>query len=192
MTRTFGRVRLPYSAAIEHATMTRVNAPSATVRRLRPSDAARMRALRLEMLADSPLAFLETLAEAAARPHTEFAARVAAVAAGDEVAQFVAESAGRFIGHAGGVAARDQPGVTVIFAVYVTPAWRGTGVLRSLVECVADWSRAAGRPELLLEVVVGNDRAVRAYERLGFTDSGVRMPHPTVPTLVELQMRRPA
>ena len=44
----------------------------------------------------------------------------------------------------------------------------------------------------MLEVVVGNDRAVRAYERLGFVDTGVRVPHPTVPTLTELQMRRPA
>jgi ribosomal protein S18 acetylase RimI-like enzyme len=44
----------------------------------------------------------------------------------------------------------------------------------------------------MLEVVVGNDRAVRAYERLGFTDTGVRVPHPVVPTFTELQMRRNA
>jgi len=36
------------------------------VHRVTEADAARMRALRLEMLADSPLAFLETLAQAAA------------------------------------------------------------------------------------------------------------------------------
>jgi GNAT superfamily N-acetyltransferase len=183
---------LRYPAAAEHATMTRVNDPGATVRRLRPQDAARMRALRIEMLADSPLAFLETVADAAARSHAEFAARVAEVAVGEEVAQFVAESDSRFIAHVGAVAAPDDPGVTLLFAVYVTPAWRGRGVLKALVDRVADWSRAAGRPELLLEVVVGNDRAVRAYERLGFTDSGVRVPHPTLPTLLELQMRRPA
>jgi ribosomal protein S18 acetylase RimI-like enzyme len=44
----------------------------------------------------------------------------------------------------------------------------------------------------MLEVVVGNDRAVRAYERLGFTDTGVRVPHPVIPALTELQMRRAA
>ena len=44
----------------------------------------------------------------------------------------------------------------------------------------------------MLEVVVGNDRAVRAYERLGFVDTGVRVPHPVNPALTELQMRRPA
>jgi len=164
----------------------------ATVRRIRPEDAARMRALRLEMLADTPLAFLETLADAAAKPHTEFADRITRNATGDYCAQFIAEADGRLVGHAGGIAAPEEPKLTVIFAVYVTPAHRGTGVLARLVDGVAGWSRAVGRPELLLEVVVGNDRALRAYERLGFVDTGVRMPHPNIPVLTELQMRRPA
>lgn len=162
------------------------------VRRIRAADAARMRALRLEMLADSPLAFLETVAEAAARPHREFAARVARAAAGDDVAQFVADAGGRLVGHLGGVVAPDDPKLTRIFAVYVTPAWRGSGLLPRLVDAVAAWSRAAGRPELMLEVVVGNERALRAYRRLGFVDTGVRVPHPRIPTLTDLQMRRPA
>ncbi|MEO3779095.1 GNAT family N-acetyltransferase [Micromonospora sp. B11E3] len=205
-------------------------AVTATVRRVTPQDTARMRALRLEMLADAPLAFLETVADAAARPHAEIAARVASVAAGPRTAQFVAEPhdapagrptgdanrpigeanrlgragrpvgepgrltgrAGRLVGHAGGTVAPHDPGLTVIYAVYVTPAWRGTGLLADLIEAVAAWSRECGRPELMLEVVVGNDRACRAYRRLGFVDTGVRVPHPKFPTLRELQMRRPA
>nr|WP_091552453.1 GNAT family N-acetyltransferase [Micromonospora pattaloongensis] len=151
-----------------------------------------MRALRLEMLADAPLAFIETLAEAAARPHREFASRVARLSVGDEAAQFVAEADGRLVAHAGGLVAPDDPTITVIFAVYITPAWRGRGLLGPLVEAVATWSKSVGRPELLLEVVVGNDRAYRAYRRIGFVDTGVRVPHPTVPTLTELQMRRMA
>jgi predicted GNAT family acetyltransferase len=164
----------------------------ATVRRVRPPDAARMRALRIEMLADSPLAFLETIAQAAERSHADYAARIAEVSAGDRVAQFVAEADGRFVAHAGGVVDPGEPTLTIIFAVYVTPAWRGSGVLGGLVEALAEWSSAVGRPDLMLEVVVGNDRAVRAYERLGFVDTGVRMPHPTIPELHELRMRRPA
>jgi GNAT superfamily N-acetyltransferase len=164
----------------------------ATVRRVRLQDAARMRALRLEMLADTPLAFLETLAEAAALPHSEFVDRVARGSFGDFSAQFVAEVDGRFVGHAGGIASPDDPKVTIIFAVYITPAHRGSGLLEQLLDGVAAWSRNAGRPELMLEVVVGNDRARRAYERLGFVDTGVRVPHPVIPVLKELQMRRPA
>ncbi|MER7458957.1 GNAT family N-acetyltransferase [Micromonospora sp. NPDC126480] len=164
----------------------------AQVRRVRPADAARMRALRLEMLADAPLAFLETIADAAARPHAEFAARVAHVSSGTRMAQFVADPGGRLVGHAGGTVTPEEPGLTVVYAVYVTPSWRGTGLLADLVDAVAGWSRACGRAELMLEVVVGNDRAYRAYQRLGFVDTGVRVPHPTIPTLTELQMRRPA
>ncbi|WNM42372.1 GNAT family N-acetyltransferase [Micromonospora halotolerans] len=172
--------------------MTSAPTTTTTVRRVRPADAARMRALRLEMLADSPLAFLETVAEAAARPHAEYAARIAAVSQGEHNAQFVADPGGRLVGHAGGTVAPDEPGLTVIYAVYVTPFWRGSGLLGALVDEVAAWSRACGRPELMLEVVVGNGRACRAYEKLGFVDTGVRVPHPRIPTLHELQMRRPA
>src|SRR3954451_1558119 len=165
-----------------------------TVHRVTPADAARMRALRLEMLADSPLAFLETLAQAAARPHEDYRRRIAQASAGWQLAQFVADPGGkgRLIGHAGGTVLPEEPDVTVVFAVYITPARRGGRVLAELVDAVAGWSAAAGRPELMLEVVVGNDRAVRAYERLGFADTGVRMPHPVIPALTELQMRRPA
>ncbi|MEV1107392.1 GNAT family N-acetyltransferase [Micromonospora sp. NPDC049751] len=164
----------------------------ARIHRVRPQDAARMRALRLEMLADAPLAFLETLADAAARPHDDFAARVAFTSTGPHTAQFVADPGGRLVGHAGGTAAPNEPGLTVIYAVYVTPAWRGSGLLGELIDGVAAWSRDCGRPELMLEVVVGNDRAYRAYQRLGFKDTGVRVPHPTIPALTELQMRRTA
>jgi GNAT superfamily N-acetyltransferase len=163
-----------------------------TVRRVTPEDAARMRALRLEMLADSPLAFLETLAEAAARAHADFRRRIVLASTGPALAQFVADPGGPLIGHAGGTVLAGEPGTTVVFAVYVTPARRGTGVLENLVEAVAAWSRSVGRTELMLEVVVGNDRAVRAYEKLGFTDTGVRVPHPVIPELRELQMRRAA
>lgn len=161
-----------------------------TVRRVTPADAARMRALRLEMLADSPLAFLETLAQAAARSHEGYRQRIGQAAGGDRLAQFIADPGGRLIGHAGGTVLPEEPGVTVVFAVYLTPAHRGGKVLAELIDAVAAWSRTAGRHELMLEVVVGNDRAVRAYEKLGFADTGDRVPHPVVPALTELRMRR--
>ena len=165
-----------------------------TVHRVTPADAGRMRALRLEMLADSPLAFLETLAQAAARSHADYRRRIIQASTGRQLAQFVADPGGngRLIGHAGGTVVPEEPDVTVIFAVYITPDRRGGPVLAQLIEAVAEWSLAAGRPELMLEVVVGNDRAVRAYERLGFTETGVRLPHPVIPALTELRMRRHA
>lgn len=162
------------------------------VHRVTADDAARMRALRLEMLADSPLAFLETLASAAARSHEAYRRRIVEAATGDSLAMFVADPGPgeRLIGHAGGTVAPQFPGETVIFAVYVTPAGRGGKVLADLIEAVAEWSWAAGRRRTMLEVVVGNDRALRAYEKLGFADTGERVPHPVIPALTELRMRR--
>jgi RimJ/RimL family protein N-acetyltransferase len=162
------------------------------VHRVTMADAARLRALRLEMLADSPLAFLETLAQAAARSHEGYRRRIAQATTGDQMAQFVADPGGRarLIGHAGGTVLPDEPGETVVFAVYVTPARRGGKVLAELVEAVAAWSRACGRERLMLEVVEGNTRAVRAYEKLGFEDTGERVAHPVLPALTELRMRR--
>src|SRR3954463_1239368 len=100
-----------------------------TVRRVTVADTARMRALRLEMLADSPLAFLETLAQAAARSHEDYRRRVVLASTGCQVAQFIADRhpPARLIGHAGGTVFPEQPNLTVVFAVYVTPARRGTG-----------------------------------------------------------------
>ena len=41
-------------------------------------------------------------------------------------------------------------------------------------------------------MVTGNRRAITAYQRLGFVDTGRRAPHPTIPVLTELVMTRPA
>src|SRR5947199_10062338 len=90
-----------------------------TVRRVRPEDAARVKAIRLEMLVDSPLAFLERIDEAAARPHAEYRARIAQRATDPDNAQFIAEDDGRIIGHAGGYAPPDGGGTTGSFAFFV-------------------------------------------------------------------------
>ncbi len=164
----------------------------ATVRRVGVGDTARVRAIRLEMLADSPLAFLERLADAAARPHDECRARTVERATSPDNAAFLAEEDGRVVGHAGAWAQPGSVGTTTIYAVYVTPARRGRGLLGQLLDAIADWSRTTGRPTLELEVIIGNDRAIRAYGKLGFTDTGRRAPHPTLPGLTEMVMSRPA
>jgi RimJ/RimL family protein N-acetyltransferase len=163
-----------------------------TVRRVTIADTAMARALRLEMLADTPLAFIERLDEAVAKPHHAYRSMIAERADGDDAAIFVAAAEGRLVGQAGGWTPPGTTGVTVVFAVYLSPAWRGTGLLGRLVDAVGEWSVAAGRPVLELEVASGNHRAIRAYQRLGFADTGQRIRHPRIPVLTELRMRRPA
>jgi GNAT superfamily N-acetyltransferase len=159
------------------------------IRRARIDDSPRLWGLRLEMLADSPLAYLDTLDRALARGLNDYADRVAAWTTDPDRALFVAEENGQLAGHLGAFAEGRH---TSLVMVYVTPSRRGGGVLRGLVDSAAEWSRAGGRGELLLEVVERNIRAVRAYAKLGFVDTGRRNPHPYLPIFIELTMTRPA
>jgi GNAT superfamily N-acetyltransferase len=72
----------------------------------------------------------------------------------------------------------------------VSPAHRGTGVLAGLVDAVAAWSRAHGRPMLELDVVTTNGRAARAYAKLGFQNTGGPIAHPTIGPFREQRMKR--
>jgi predicted GNAT family acetyltransferase len=161
------------------------------VRRVHPADWPGLRDLRLEMLADTPIAFADTLAMALAKPAKHWRERAMALSAGSDAATFlgIAES-GSFAGTAGGFA--DERGRTWVVGVYVSPRHRGRGLLARLVAAVAAWSLESGRAELLLEVAAENPRAVRAYERIGFTPTGQTRAHPIFPDVTELEMTRPA
>ena len=163
-----------------------------TVRRITPADASKARAIRIEMLADTPLAFVTTVADAAALPHAEYVGRATRSARGNQYAQFVAEADGRLVATVGAFVHPGDGTRTVLVGVYVTPAYRGSGTLGALIEAAAQWSRECGRPTLELEVVTTNGRARRAYTKLGFIDEGPPVPHPTVPTMREQRMARTA
>jgi len=156
------------------------------------ADTARVRALRLEMLADAPLAFIERLDEAAGRPHTQFRERLAERVSDPDAVHLIADADSRIVAQAGALALPGVPGVSLIYAVFISAPWRGTGLLDRLLDQVGAWSRAAGRPTLELEVVTSNARAIRAYGRVGFVDTGVRSRHPTIPVLTVMVMTRSA
>ena len=59
--------------------------------------------------------------------------------------------------------------------MYVLPEVRGRGVNGLIVEALADWARAQGVTELVLEVYAGNEPAERAYRRAGFQARLVEM-----------------
>lgn len=144
------------------------------------------------MLADTPLAFMDTVADAVARPHADYASRCALSSTSDQQALFVAESLGRLVGQVGGFVRPAQPDRTVLNAVYVSPPYRGGPTLAGLVDAIAMWSRACDRRLLELEVVTSNIRAGRAYQKLGFVPIGDLIPHPTLAVLTEQRMVRVA
>ena len=140
-----------------------------------------VRDLRLEMLEDTPLAFVETLETA--RTHSEQEWRMRG-ARGTLVA--VDDATGRWVGSAGVVISGGSP---LLVGVYVSPSHRGRelGVLPALVARIEHWARARGET-LALHVHQDNPRAIRAYERLGFTATGTTFPYALDATQRELEM----
>jgi ribosomal protein S18 acetylase RimI-like enzyme len=158
------------------------------IRRVRESDWPDLRTLRLEALADTPLAYLETLEQAQRMDDDAWRARAARGAEGGDSFQVMAWDEVRPV--ATSVAFLDDRGAWLA-AVYVAPGHRGQGLLAELSERCLAWCRERGAAVLRLEVHEDNLRARTAYERLGFVDTGKRRPYPLDPTSDELLMERP-
>ena len=158
------------------------------VRRIRPEDWPASKALRLEALADTPIGFLETLAQAQPLDDATWQARAARGAEGGDSFQVVAETGGRLVGTCVSFV---RDGRAWLAAVYLSPEARGRGLLGELVQRCADWARAQGAPELVLEVHEDNARARTAYARLGFAETGTTRPYAPDPSRLELEMVRP-
>mgnify|MGYP000356017115 CR=1 FL=1 len=59
--------------------------------------------------------------------------------------------------------------------MYVTPESRGLGINGIIMKRLIDWSKAQGVSDLYLDVYDGNDSAIKAYEKIGFTKCLVEM-----------------
>lgn len=159
---------------------------SVVVRRIRSDEWQQVKQLRLEAVSDpdAAIAFLSSYEQTAAEKDDFWKARAQNAAAGSSAAQFVAETAGDWVGtvtvlrrdagttdHHGRVvtAARGD-----VVGVYVRPDHRGTGAIEALLDAAARWVSALGDRALTLDVHADNARARRAYERCGFRPSGLR------------------
>ena len=161
------------------------------VRAVVPEDWPLLRALRLEMLADTPLAYLETLATAEALPDTEWQARARRNSAPGS-ASFVAEDENDAWVGTMTVFRRDT--VAFLVSVYVTPSRRGraAGVTDALLDRVIEWARAQdGVTELRLEVHEHNPRATAYYRRRGFEMTGRSTPYALDRSQRDLEMALP-
>lgn len=59
--------------------------------------------------------------------------------------------------------------------LYLEPEHRGKGVIQSILQHLKEWSVARGVLELILEVYLENDAAVRAYQKFGFEKKMILM-----------------
>ncbi len=157
------------------------------VERVTPADWPALRALRLEALQDAPVAFCEAYADAVRQPDESWQARAARGAVGGDSFQVLAWDGEAAAATSVGFLAGDD---AVLAAVYVTPAWRGHGLLDRMVEQVVTWGREQGAARLRLLVHESNAPATVAYARLGFLVTGHREPYPLDPATDEVEMAR--
>lgn len=162
-------------------------APDLVIRTTREADWREVRALRLEMLRDTPLAYLETLEHALSVDEAVWRQR-ARRGEIDGQTSVVAIEGGRWVGHMGGYIPDASTGPMLV-GVYVAPDRRGdaAGVTRALLDEVERWAAERGST-LRLEVHEDNPRARRFYEKLGFVLTGRTSTYPLDPGGLELEM----
>ena len=141
------------------------------IRAATADDVESLRELRLEALRLNPVQFSADPAEWEAKP-LEFWRNLC----GPNDAVFVAEDGGRLIGMAGlfrGTTPKNRHRAW-IWGVYVRPDFRRRGIAGELLDACIAWGRAQKLALLMIDVVVGNDHALRCYESHGFRTYGVQ------------------
>jgi GNAT superfamily N-acetyltransferase len=163
------------------------------VRAALPEDWERIRDVRLAALRDAPDAFSSTLEGSEGQPQWRWEGWATGEGWGATVATFVEEprpGAG-FTALATAAAFKDDPRVVHLFAMWVAPEARRSGIGRELVERVVSWAAESGAAEVFLRVTEGNDVAARLYRACGFVlDAEDREPLREGSALEILGMRR--
>ncbi|MEL5990059.1 GNAT family N-acetyltransferase [Microbacterium phosphatis] len=159
-----------------------------TIHRPAAADWERFRELRLRMLADTPIAFGETLEQSLLYIDEEWQIRAANANAGDSAAVVAVAEDGEWIGIMRGY--RSTQRGPMLVGVFVDPRHRGSqaGVADALLDGIIDWAREMGSPVLRLDVHAENPRAIAFYRRRGFAPTGKILPYALPPYGDEVEM----
>jgi GNAT superfamily N-acetyltransferase len=162
-------------------------------------DWRRVRELRLRMVLDTPIAFLETPEQVRAIDETEWRSRIAR-SRGPQNTRYVAVAPdGTWVGTMSCFLSDGEPGYLTdpkpgavranLVGVFVDPAWRAdAGVADALLAAISAWVRGEGLNALHLHVGDVNVRARRYYAKRGFRETGVVAAIPEQPGTGEVEM----
>lgn len=146
-----------------------------TVRNVRSDEWALWRDLRYEALADSPDAFVETLAIAKSRPDDSWSEYTGS--AGTQLRQLLfAEENNMPVGMMAVIQSATERSQVNLISMWIKPAARGRGHARALVEAAIAWAAGRGAKKLVLRVTETCGAAIRLYTGMGFSDTGERAP----------------
>src|SRR5215467_14335435 len=149
------------------------------IRELERSEWELFRELRLRALAESPNAFARRFVDERGQPDAHWIRLTESVTTPDGQTMLLAEEDGLSFGLVFGLLDREHPKTGHVGGMWVEPEWRRRG---------AGEARLRQLERLELWVTEGNDRAMRLYERSGFTDTGKRDTLAANPSLRVIQM----
>lgn len=159
------------------------------VREARIDEWKQSRTLRLEMLADTPHAFGDRLADVLHWDDEQWRIRHYSHLLPDSAVFVAVERDGRWVGQMEAREFHDHtPARVWLMGVYVTPAHRGNGTATALLEAVEQWVRGRGFGQLYLDVHEHSSAARRFYQRKGFVPTGSTAPYPLDPSTAESEM----
>jgi RimJ/RimL family protein N-acetyltransferase len=154
-----------------------------TTRRLHPGEGPLYRAVRLAALRDAPDAFATCYEDALARSDESWAEQADASASGPDRATFIAMENDPV-----GLAAlyRDEQDFMTgeLIQMWVAPHVRGADVAAELLRVVFSWAATNHFLRVKAEVIKTNARALRFYEKSGFSLSAG---NPTASSVVLLK-----
>jgi GNAT superfamily N-acetyltransferase len=148
------------------------------------------------MLADTPIAYITTYAEAEAYPDELWMERCTLGATSDEQSTYLGVAGDEVVAMGVGLRRPQRQrnrkvDVLVIVSVFVEAAYRGTGVADRLMAAIEEWGRSWGAPTVTLWVTETNDRAAAFYRRIGFGDTGDRTRMGPTSDLFEIRLEKP-
>ncbi|MEU8971255.1 GNAT family N-acetyltransferase [Streptomyces monashensis] len=161
-----------------------------SLHRVRAEDWPAYRSIRLQMLRDTPLAYLETVEDALGHPDSEWQFRTSRAAGPGNIGIAAVEPGGSWAGVMN--AFLPAPDSVKLVGVWLHPAHRGAGAATLMLDEIVRWAREETAAErLVLLVHEENKRAIAFYRRSGFTPTGHHEPYPLDENQHEVEMALP-
>jgi ribosomal protein S18 acetylase RimI-like enzyme len=143
------------------------------IRPIGADQAERFKALRIRSLEDSPNAFDSTVSMEGPMHIKDWKRWVTG---SPERQVVVAEENDQWVGTATLAPFFAQPEVLTLFALWVAPEARRKGVGRKLIHALLAHAKGSGRKRIRVHVGETNAGGVLFFEKMGFVDTGLRLP----------------
>jgi ribosomal protein S18 acetylase RimI-like enzyme len=160
------------------------------IRRVRQSDGAVLRRVRLQALATDPASFGSTSEREAAFPDQTWDERAANSAAGEEATTLLAILGEEPVGLVTAIRDGANRELFHIVSMWVAPEARRAGLARRLLHEIEGWIASCGGTRAHLSVTNEATAAMRLYESAGYEPDGAAYEVEHTPGLVETSMQK--